>query len=479
MVADRNVNTRTAPQGGRLYAGLLDRGVSRRTFLKFSAAMAAVLALPSSYAPQIARAVENAQRLPVIWLRGQDCGGDTMAFLRAPDPTVGEMLLDLLSVEYHETLMASAGQGAEQARVDAMEAFPDGYVAVVEGAIPTTDGGTSCLVAGRAFRDVAREVCDGALATIAVGSCASDGGAPAAGGGSTGAASAAEVASGGRLIRLPGCPVNPETLTATIVHYLTFNEWPPTDGTGRPYFAYGALIHNQCERRPHYEYGEFALAWGDEGAQKGWCLYKLGCKGPETMAECPTVRYASGTSWPVRAGHGCIGCHSAGFWDAMSPFYRRLPPPLMVAPQLTVDFYGQALVAGVVGLTAVHGVASVIRERRHGAGHEATTKEPAGPDKGTPPEGAAPLIEPVAEPTVSPEPITEPGGAEPPAEPERATAAEEPELATAPEEPELATAPEDPEPTARSAARSSHDDVAPAPMPSPGPQEPDAKGADQ
>lgn len=363
------MSDRTTPPGGGLYAALLDRGISRRAFLKFSAAMAAALALPASYAPRIAEAIERAPRLPVIWLRGQDCGGNTMAFLRAADPTVGQLLLELLSVDYHEAIMAPAGQAAEQARLDAMAAFPDGYVAVIEGSIPTADDGAHCIVGGRAFRDVAREVCDGALATIAVGSCASDGGAPAAGGGQTGATDASSVVSGGTLVRLPGCPVNVEYLTATLVHYLTFGEWPPTDGMARPYFAYGRLIHNQCERRPHYEYGEFVLAWGDEGAQKGWCLYKVGCKGPETFSECPTVRYASGTSWPIRAGHGCIGCHSAGFWDAMSPFYRRLPGPLPFAPEVTVDQIGGVLVGAVLAGTAVHGAASYVRERRGGGGH--------------------------------------------------------------------------------------------------------------
>lgn len=331
--------------------------------------MAAVLALSPTYAPRIARAVRTAPRLPVVWLRGQDCAGDTMAFLRAADPTVSQLLLQLLSVEYHETLMAPAGLDATDARLSAMEEFSGGYLAVVEGSIPTADDGASCTIGGQSFREVARDVCSGALATIAVGSCACDGGAPAAGGGPTGAVGVAAVIDGGTLIRLPGCPVNVDYLTATLVHYLTFGAWPETDGMQRPYFAYGSLIHNQCERRPHYEYGEFVLAWGDEGAQKGWCLYKMGCKGPETFGECPTARYASGTSWPVRAGHGCIGCHAPGFWDAMSPFYRRLPGPLPFAPQVTIDQIGALLVGGVLAGTAAHGAASYVRQRR-GGGHE-------------------------------------------------------------------------------------------------------------
>ena len=142
-----------------------------------------------------------------------------------------------------------------------------------------------------------------------------------------------EIAGEDRLINLPGCPLNVENLTATIVHYLTFKEFPATGSRRRPLFAYGGLLHNQCERRAHFEFGEFALAWGDEGAQKGWCLYKLGCKGPETFANCPTAMYAGRTSWAVKAGHGCIGCTMPDFWDSMGPAYSRLPAPLPFAPQ--------------------------------------------------------------------------------------------------------------------------------------------------
>ncbi len=274
-----------------LYAAMVRRGMSRRSFLQFSAAMAAALALPASYAPRIAAAVESARRLPVIWIRGQACGGDTEAFLRSSDPTTASLLLEVLSVEYHESLLAVAGADADLARTNAMSLYPNGYLAVIEGAIPYGAGGAYCLVGGRPVADVAREVCDGALATIAVGSCAFDGGAPAASGGPTDAGGVRRVLGNGRLVALPGSPLNTVNLAAVIVHYLTFNELPPVDLANRPLAAYGSLIHNQCERRPHFEFGEFALEWGDEGAQKGWCLYKLGCKGPETMANCPTVRY--------------------------------------------------------------------------------------------------------------------------------------------------------------------------------------------
>jgi hydrogenase small subunit len=355
-----------------LYAALVRRGMSRRAFLKFTAAMAAALALPPSYAPQIARALENAKRLPVIWLRGQDCAGQTEAFLRAADPSTAMLLLETLALEYHETLMAPAGDAATLARTAAMEKYPDGYVLVVEGSIPTAAGGAYCLVGGRPFVDIVREVADGAMATIAVGACACDGGVASAGGliggNPTGASSLADVVSGAPTIALPGCPLNVENLVATIVHFLTFGEWPPTDLADRPLFAYGPLIHNECERRPHFEFGEFSLAWGDEGAQKGWCLYKVGCKGPESFGNCASVRFAEGVSWPIRAGHGCIGCTMPHFWDSMSPFYVRLPAPMPTFPAVTVDVAGGALLAGVAGIAALHGTAMYAVQRRRRAG---------------------------------------------------------------------------------------------------------------
>jgi hydrogenase small subunit len=260
--------------------------------------------------------------------------------------------------------MAPAGDAAAASLAGTMEQHPNGYLAIVEGAIPMATDGVYCTVGGRAFSEVVREVCSGAVATIAVGSCAFDGGLPAAGGGPTGAVGVGQLAPDAALVNLPGCPMNVENLTATIVHYLTFSELPPMDARRRPFFAYGGLIHNQCERRAHFEFGEFVLSWGDEAAQKGWCLYKVGCKGPETFANCPTERYAGDTSWPVKAGHGCVGCTMPGFWDAMSPFYRRLPPPIPLVPTVTVDQVGQALVGGVAGLTVVHGAASYVRARR-------------------------------------------------------------------------------------------------------------------
>lgn len=349
-----------------MLAELLQRGVSRRSFMKFCASITALLALPPTYVPRVAAALAAAPRLPLVWIRAQACGADGEAFLRAANPTTAELILQFLSVDYLETLMAPSGADATATLAASIKANRDGYLAVIEGSVPTAADGAMCTIGGRPVADVIREVTAGASGTIAVGSCAFDGGLSAAAGGVSGASGVAPFVTG-KLVALPGCPINAFNIAATIVHYLTFKELPPTDAGGRPLFAYGPLIHNECERRAHFEFGEFVLAWGDEGAQKGWCLYKMGCKGPQTFANCASVGFDGGLSWPVKAGFGCIGCTMPAFWDAMSPFTRRLPSPLPFLPGISADDIGQAAVAGVAGVAGLHAVGSYVRANRQGA----------------------------------------------------------------------------------------------------------------
>ena len=147
------------------------------------------------------------------------------------------------------------------------------------------------------------------------------------------------------LVNLPGCPMNVENLTATIIHYLTFGSFPAVDSLRRPLFAYGKRIHDNCERRAHFDAGQFVRTWGDEGHRNGWCLYEMGCKGPMAYQNCPTVKWNGGTSWPIQGGHGCIACASPNNWDAAYPFYRRLPNVPGANVQVTADKIGVGIVA--------------------------------------------------------------------------------------------------------------------------------------
>jgi len=311
--------------------------LTRRDFLKFSMLMAGVLALPRSYAGRIAQALAAATRLPVVWLEFQDCTGDSESLLRAnqrvdpiqpgvTDPGVTDLLLDFISLEYHETLMASSGANSEKSLADVMQTYPGEYVVVVEGSIPSALNGAYCAIRGRSALSIVREVCAGARAVIGAGSCAFDGGLAAAAPNPTGATGVRGAVPGlTNLVNLPGCPVNVVNLVAVIVHLITFGEMPACDSLGRPYFAYGEDIHEECERHNHYEAERFALAWGDEGHRRGWCLYRLGCKGPATHNNCSRVLWNDGVCWPVRAGHGCAGCSEPHFWDNLTPLYSPLP----------------------------------------------------------------------------------------------------------------------------------------------------------
>jgi hydrogenase small subunit len=318
---------------------LKGNGVSRRDFLKFCGMMAATLALPARYTETIAKALASAgARLPIIWLEFQDCTGDSESFLRAAprsdplqsnltDPGVTDLLLDFLSLDYHETVMTPAGAAAEKSLADAMAKYAGEYICVIEGSIPTAQNGAFCTIRGRTALSIAREVTAKAKATVALGTCAWDGGLAAAAPNPTKAVGVKGAVPGVQnLIALPGCPSNVVNLVATLVYYITFKTLPDLDAERRPLFAYGSVIHETCERHPHYLAKEFVQAWGDEAHRLGWCLFKMGCKGPVTRTNCNKVRWIDSTSWPVQAGHGCVGCAAANFWDDLTPVYVSLPP---------------------------------------------------------------------------------------------------------------------------------------------------------
>ncbi len=352
-----------ADGGGWLQGELDRRGVSRRDFLGFCGTMAAALSLPTTLAARIAEAVERAPKPTLVWLEFQDCAGNTESFLRASRPTVADLVLDTLSVDYHETIMAAAGHRAEENLARAIERDHGAYIVVIEGSIPSGANGAYCTVGGRAAIDIAREVCSGAAATIAIGSCAAFGGLPAAAPNPTGALSVADAVPGLRnLVNLPACPANGENLVALVVYYLTFGRLPELDALRRPLFAYGKLIHDACEKRSHYDAGQYAESWGDAGHRRGYCLYKLGCKGPVTYQNCPNLGWNEGTSWPVGCGHPCIGCAEPSFWDRMTPFYRHLPKLPGLGPHTSLDKLGLTAVGVVGGAFAAHTAVHLVRQ---------------------------------------------------------------------------------------------------------------------
>jgi hydrogenase small subunit len=325
-------------------------GVSRRGFLKFCSATASLMALPPTMVPAIASALEKAQRPSVIWLSFQECTGCTESLTRSHAPTVEGLIFDHISLDYHHTLQVASGDGAEEAREAAMHANEGKYLLVVDGSIPLDNPGYS-TIAGISNLQMLEESAKGAAAIIAVGTCAAFGGLPKADPNPTGAVSVSKIIKDKPVINVSGCPPIPTVITGVLAHFLTFGSIPELDQYGRPKVFYGQSIHDRCYRRPFYDKGLFAETFDDEGAKAGWCLYKLGCKGPMTYNACATAKWNQGTSWPVESGHGCLGCSEPDFWDA-GGFYNALSIPTSDVSQ-TVAFgaaAGIALGAAAAGL---------------------------------------------------------------------------------------------------------------------------------
>ncbi len=303
------------------YERLAERGISRRDFMKYCGFLTATMGLSSSFIPKVAEVfAQPKQRPPVIVLHFGECTGCSEAVLRTMYPWIDQLVLEIVSIEYHETIFAAAGHQMEDNLHAAVKKYNGKFICLVEGAIATKYDGAYGKIAGRTFLEIARDVCPKAAAVIAHGNCANFGGIQAAApnpGGYKGVGDAL----GMKVVNIAGCPPNPVNLVGTIVNYLLLGKLPELDDLGRPLFAYGKTIHDQCPRRGHYENDEFVEVFGSEEAKLGYCLYKLGCKGPDTYNNCPTAKFNDGTSWPVEAGHPCIGCSEPGFWDKMTPFF--------------------------------------------------------------------------------------------------------------------------------------------------------------
>jgi len=306
------------------YERLKEKGVSRRDFMKYCTALTATMGLSSSFVPKVAEVfAAPKQRPPVIWLHFAECTGCSEGLLRSQYPYVDDLVLEVLSVEYHETIMAAAGHQAEEQLRSAVKKYKGKFICVVEGAIATKYNGAYGKVGGRTFLEIAKDIVPKAAATICIGACSSFGGVQAAKPNPGGYKSVSD-ALGVKTLNIPGCPPNPINFVGTVVNYLLLGKLPALDDLGRPLFAYGKTIHDQCPRRGHFENDEFVTEFGSEEAAMGYCLYKMGCRGPETYNNCPIAKFNDGTSWPVEAGHPCIGCSEPSFWDKFSPFFSEM-----------------------------------------------------------------------------------------------------------------------------------------------------------
>jgi hydrogenase small subunit len=289
-------------------------GLPRREFIRRACLIAAAtVGLPRVAAADFFEAAVAGKKPSVIWLHFQECTGCTESLLRTEYPPLDDLLLDLVSLDYHETLFVAAGHQAEAARYAAMKAHKGKYILVVEGAIPVKDGGIYCKVGGKTAIEILEECAADAGAIIALGSCASWGGVPSAGPNPTGASGVDEIIKNKPVVTLPGCPANPYNFLGTALQFATYGTLPALDKKGRPVFAYGRTIHEDCPRRGHFDAGRFAEKYGDEGHRSGYCLYKLGCKGPVTYANCSLKAFGEVEgAWPIGIGHPCFGCTEEG-----------------------------------------------------------------------------------------------------------------------------------------------------------------------
>jgi hydrogenase small subunit len=358
-------NEHNTPSHNSLGEQLAQQGISRRAFLKFCAAIASMMALPPSAAKAIAETLVKARRPSVIWLSFQECTGCTESLTRSATPTLENMIFNMISLDYHHTLQAASGYGAEKSREDAMKEFYGKYLLLVDGSIPLKDGGIYSTIAGRSNVDMLQEVAKGAVAIVTVGTCSSFGGIPYAKPNPTGAVPVSDIIKDKPIISVPGCPPIPVVITGVLAHYLTFG-LPALDELNRPKSFYGESIHDRCYRRPFYDQGKFAKTFDDEGARNGWCLFELGCKGPVTHNACATTKWNAGTSFPIESGHGCLGCSEPNFWDAGS-FYAPLSTPTSPLTMAT-----DAIVAGAaIGAAAT--IANRMKKNKAKSAHETAT----------------------------------------------------------------------------------------------------------
>jgi hydrogenase small subunit len=350
-----------------LYDVLRRQGITRRSFLKFCSLTAASLGLGSAAAPRIAHALETKPRTPVVWIHGLECTCCTESFIRSAHPLTKDVILSMLSLDYDDTLMAAAGHQAEALLEEVKRKHKGNYILAVEGNPPLNEDGMYCFQGGRPFVDKLKDMAADCKAIIAWGSCASWGCVQAAKPNPTRATPVHKVITDKPVIKVPGCPPIPEVMTAVVTYMLTFERLPTLDRMGRPAMFYGQRIHDKCYRRPHFDAGQFAEAWDDEGARKGYCLYKLGCKGPTTYNACSTVRWNEGVSFPIQSGHGCIGCSEDGFWDKGS-FYDRITDIKQFGIEANADKIG-ATAAGIVGAGVVaHAAVTALARARSSNG---------------------------------------------------------------------------------------------------------------
>ena len=322
---------------------LASRGVTRRDFMKLAGAVAVAAGLTELAAPRVAQALEESvigatkgDLYPVIWIEGASCTGCTESFAQVETPDVATVVLDLISLNYSETLSAAAGHSVEEAKAQTIEA--GNYILVYEGAVLEAWGGNALRVAGEVGTTALVDAAKSATAVVALGSCAVNGGWCAAHPNPSNAMGVQEYLKKAdveaTVVNVPGCPANPEWLMSVLVDVVVMKDpsllLARLNDMAMPNDIFGQTIHDNCERRGHFENGEFVYEFGSEEEAKGYCLYPLGCRGPQTKSNCGVTLWNNRRSWCVQSGAPCIGCCEANpnnpgqnWVEVNTPFYKR------------------------------------------------------------------------------------------------------------------------------------------------------------
>ena len=341
-----------------LWDRCLDKGISRRSFIKSCVALTSLMGLSTDCLSKVVEAAEVKPLPVVIWIHGHECTGCDESFIRSASPLASDLVLSQIDLEYDHLLSAACGAPFEAHLEETIQKYKGQYILAVEGAVSTKDNGIFCMSGGHTFTHLLRHAAENAMAVIAYGTCAVSGGIQAAAPNPTGSSGIKMFVGNKPLINVPGCPPIPEVMTGVVMHVALFGAAPPLDGEGRPKQFYGNRIHDTCYRRPFFDAGLFAENYDDAGAKAGWCLYKLGCRGPETYNSCGNIRWYQGMSYPIQSGAACIGCSNPHFWDE-GPFSERLPKYDKLGD---VDKIGTGLAVMTAVGVAAHGVASVVQK---------------------------------------------------------------------------------------------------------------------
>ncbi|XPV74909.1 MAG: NiFeSe hydrogenase small subunit [Desulfovibrio sp.] len=302
--------------------------LSRRDFVKLCTGTVAGFGISQMYNPAVLQALEKG--LPkVFWIQGQGCTGCSVSILNSVHPSIADVLLKVIDMEFHPTIMGGEGEGAMENMFEKAKEYKGEYFVIVEGSIPTAEDGKYCIIGDYhhkeySVQEAVRMLAKDAAAVVSVGTCAAYGGIPAAAGNLTESKSVkADLDDAGiatPVVNVPGCPPHPDWMVGTLVYALT-NGVAATaeilDSDGRPEIFFGENIHENCPYLDKYDNDELATTFTDQTN----CRVSIGCKGPNAYADCYKRKWNGGVNWCIENAI-CIGCVEPGFPDEMSPFYE-------------------------------------------------------------------------------------------------------------------------------------------------------------